>query len=175
MKRFTSIAVAALTTILIGGEAFAQRHHSSRSVTHSPSIHRGNYGQSAVRVRAPQQRVFPGTKIHVDNRSHYRPGHHNKHHGHNKHFAKRHHRHYHGPSCHFKAAHYVTQYLKVWVPGHYEKQYVPPRYEYRQYHGRTQKVCIANGYYTNVYIEGYYNSEPYRVWLPATWSCGFYY
>lgn len=71
---------------------------------------------------------------------------------------------------------------KVWVPGYYEKVWVPPRTETIRHgkhrghkgryghpgkHGRGhQEVCVVReGYYRNVWHEGYYKTERERVWM----------
>ena len=166
MRNVLIIPIAVLALVMFESSAWAQGPRTS-VVTPSPSIHRGNHSQSAIHVGPQRVRTFPGSVINI---LPHRRGHHNF-------FYPKPHvrRHVHSSYCHFTPQHYTTQYRQTYVPAHYEQQYVPPRYEYRYTHGHRQKVLAAYGYTTRIYVKAHYVSQPYRQYVPASWSCGFYF
>jgi hypothetical protein len=168
MRTLLSILIVSLAAALIGAEAYAQSITVSRSVTHSPSIHRGNVSQGAVFVGPPSSRVVPGPIITPN------PGHG---HGHHRrgHF-RRPLVHIHTTACYYTAGHYTTRYEKQYIPPRVVKQYIPPQYEWViRPDGRRVKILVASGYYRDVVVDGHYTSVPVQVYVPASWSCGYYY
>ncbi len=212
MKLLKSIVIPAIGLIAFQTAAFGQSSSVARSATPSPTIHRGNVGQSAIFNAPTTAKVLPGPIItprpghgHGNHGGgsgrpgyghgrpgyghgrpgygHGRPGHGHHGHGHDHHgrcigyphFGSRYY-HVHGPACVYTDGYYSTTNERVFVPARYENQYVPPRYELRvRSDGRTVNVLVANGYYTKVYIPERYETRPVQVWIPASWSCGYYY
>ncbi|NUM53147.1 MAG: hypothetical protein HUU46_05845 [Candidatus Hydrogenedentes bacterium] len=86
---------------------------------------------------------------------------HGGHHGH----------HQHGKHCKYVPGRYETVYQRVWVPGYYRTDYVPPVYKHKTVHGVTFTVMVSNGYHTKVWVPGHYTTKTYRVWRDGFWTC----
>ncbi len=82
-------------------------------------------------------------------------------------------RHCHNHYCGWVEGHYETYERVIWVPPHYEEQYVPPVYGYRWVNGIQKVVVYRQGYYDRVLMPGYYTTTVENVWVPGRWSCGF--
>jgi hypothetical protein len=87
--------------------------------------------------------------------------------------APGHGRHYHNRYCQWFDGHYESYERTIWVPAHYEEQYVPPVYGYRWVNGIRRVVIYQQGYYDRVWVPGYYTTTVENVWVPGRWSCGF--
>lgn len=82
-------------------------------------------------------------------------------------------RHCHTRYCGWIEGHYETYERVIWVPPHWEEQYVPPVYGYRWVNGVQRVVVYRQGYYDRVWIPGYYTTTVESVWVPGHWTCGF--
>lgn len=66
--------------------------------------------------------------------------------------------------------HYEVQLKRVWVPGHYEMQWVDPVYaEYAYFGDCTVKILVSPGTHKRVWVEGCFQSERCKVWVPGKW------
>jgi len=70
--------------------------------------------------------------------------------------------------------HYTYQYTNVWVPGSWQKEWVPPQYETRTLRrGRRyieERVLVADGYWKKTWQRGYPRRERQQVWVPGHWE-----
>lgn len=63
------------------------------------------------------------------------------------------------------AGHWEVREVKVWVPGHYEKVWVPPLFKDVVINGKLVRIKIRNGYWKVVWVKGHYRIEYVRVWV----------
>lgn len=67
-------------------------------------------------------------------------------------------------------AHWQTVTDNVWVPGHEERVWNAPVYEWRFDHcGRKYSVCVRPGFWNTVCTPGHYEARPRSVWVEGTW------
>lgn len=70
--------------------------------------------------------------------------------------------------------HYVTENLRVWVPGEKIRTWVEPRYEKvwvgSERNGHWEDVLVADGYWTYEYRQGYYEMQTNRRWVAGYWK-----
>lgn len=78
---------------------------------------------------------------------------------------------------HRPAGRWEWRETRVWVPGYYEKNWLPPRYEvvfvsgHFDAHGvwinsHQERRLVAEGHYRNEWHPGYYRVEHRKVWVP---------
>ena len=70
--------------------------------------------------------------------------------------------------------HYETEIEKAWIPGFYEKVWVPPvtrRVWVRRRHGRGhwEEEIVRRGRYRKVWRDGYYEYRNVEVWIEGYW------
>ncbi|MEE9390903.1 MAG: hypothetical protein V3W41_00180 [Planctomycetota bacterium] len=58
-----------------------------------------------------------------------------------------------------------TVQVKVWQPGHYDREWVEPVYRRRYYRGCWRNECISRGYYHRVWHRGHYRYQSKRIWV----------
>ncbi|MCC6488571.1 MAG: hypothetical protein IT364_13830 [Candidatus Hydrogenedentes bacterium] len=81
--------------------------------------------------------------------------------------------HYHGRFCVWIEGHYEPYVRTVWVPAHYEQQYVPPVYATQVLNGLQVVVLVSEGHYEQVFVPSYYTTVTESRWVPGYWSCGY--
>ena len=75
---------------------------------------------------------------------------------------------------HWVPGHYVTENVRVWVPGQKIKTWVEPRYEKvwvgNNRHGHWEDVIVTDGYWTYEYLKGHYEIQRNQRWVPGYWE-----
>jgi hypothetical protein len=67
----------------------------------------------------------------------------------------------------FRRGHWEVRTYRVWIPGRYRTEYVPPVYEtVRGRHGRLVTVLVRPACTRKVWEPGYYETRSQRVWVP---------
>jgi hypothetical protein len=67
-------------------------------------------------------------------------------------------------------SHYETVQERVWVPGHEERVWIAPVYEWRyDACGRAIRVCVQPGYWNTICTSGHYETRPRQVWVEGGW------
>ncbi|WP_224362417.1 hypothetical protein [Hyalangium versicolor] len=64
---------------------------------------------------------------------------------------------------------YELKLVQQWVPGSYDRVWVPESCSYRPRHGRSQ---CTGGYYTQQWVEGHYETVEQWVWVANPWRRG---
>jgi hypothetical protein len=69
--------------------------------------------------------------------------------------------------------HYVTENVRIWVPGEKIKTWIEPRYEKvwvgNDQDGHWEEVIAADGYWTYEYRKGHYGMQTNRRWVAGYW------
>ena len=63
------------------------------------------------------------------------------------------------------AGHWEVREVRIWVPGHYEKVWVPPVYKDVVINNRVVRIKIRNGYWRVVWVPGHWKSVKVTVWV----------
>ncbi len=79
--------------------------------------------------------------------------------------------HVHNQRCYWVNGGYQWQTQYVWIPDHWERQWTPPLYRYDVYEGLVYPVLVRDGYYADVYINGYYETRRVSAWVDGYWVC----
>ncbi len=79
--------------------------------------------------------------------------------------------HVHCARCYWVEGRYQWQIQSVWIPDHWERQWTPPLYRSEEYDGQVYPVLVRNGFYADVYINGYYENQRVSVWCDGYWVC----
>jgi hypothetical protein len=75
----------------------------------------------------------------------------------------------HRPGYCWVPAHYEWVTRRLWIPGRWEEEYIPPVYERRFVNGNEVVVMVREGYYEQYWVEGYYEHIRERVWVAGYW------
>lgn len=68
-------------------------------------------------------------------------------------------------------AHWETREQRVWVPGHCERVWAPPRYRFGYDScGRRIEIQIGGGHWRDVQHPGHYETRLVKVWIEAGWQ-----
>jgi len=75
----------------------------------------------------------------------------------------------HRPGYCWVPGHYEWVTRRVWIPGYWEEEYIPPVYERRFVNGSEVVVLVRAGYYQQYWVDGYYEHIRERVWVEGYW------
>jgi hypothetical protein len=68
----------------------------------------------------------------------------------------------------FRPGHWTVQTYRVWEPGFYRTEFVPPLYrDIVDQCGITVRICVRQGFERQVWVPGRYVTRTKRVWIPA--------
>jgi len=69
---------------------------------------------------------------------------------------------------------YVEVVRRIWVPGHFDKTWVPPAYipprRESAFGGRWQQRLVRPGYYMDVWQPGHFEYRRESQWIPGHWE-----